>query len=60
MEGIGATQVLVLGRCLGDVIIRIGRDFQLVEVVSENTDHHAVGRFVGAQRPCTSAFEAFV
>ena len=60
VECIGAAQVLVMRRCLGDVIIRIGLYFQLVKVVSENTDDHAIGRFVCAQRSYTGTFEAFV
>lgn len=32
----------------------------MIEVVSEDIDHHAVCGFMGAQGLCTGAFEAFV
>ncbi len=57
LKGVGISQVVVFFGCLGDIVIRIRRYFQLIEIVLQDISHHAIGGFVCPKYPCAGVLE---
>lgn len=60
LEGVGAPEIWMVGRRLGDLVFGVRAFFLFIQVVAKDVVHHHVSGFLGAQRSLASALQAFV